>query len=115
MKCGAEILVRDMNGTNVVRFIAQCGDRYLLISYGSDWRNGYMLPDWRAVLRELVAKTVPAKLREHRLDVQRAGSGTYSAFGLAYPLSAKSLADLFGVEADEVRAELSDLAVDVAP
>lgn len=114
MNCGAEILVRNIHGTNEVRFIAQCEGRFLLISYGGDWRNGYMLPDWRGVLRELVAMTLPAGLRERIRDVQSAGSGAYSAFPLTYPLSARALADLLGVPVDEVRAELSDLAVDVA-
>lgn len=114
MNCGAEILVRDINGSNEVRFIAQCEGRYLLISYGLDWRNGYLLTDWRGVLRELVALTVPAKLIERARDVQSAGSGKYSSFRLNYPLSVKAVADLFGVDADEVRAELTDLAVNVS-
>jgi hypothetical protein len=113
MNCGAEILVRDIYGANAYRFIAQCHDRYLLISHVGDWRNGYMLPNWQAVLRELVAMAVPGKITERVMDVQSAGSGTYHMFRLAYPLSAKAFADLLGVDADEVRAELADLAVEV--
>lgn len=114
MNCGAEILVRNIHGANEVRFIAQCEGRFLLISYGGDWRNGYMLPDWRGVLRELVAMTVPAKLTERLRDVQSAGTGLFYSFPLSWPLSARAIADLMGVPVDEVRAELADLAVEVS-
>jgi len=111
MNCGAEILVRDVFGSNEMRFIAQCHGRYLLISNGLDFRNGYYLQDWRYVLRELVSLTVPEKLTDRHRDVQSAGSGTYTAFPLTYPLPVRELAALLGADADEVRAELSDLAV----
>ncbi len=114
MNCGEAIHVKDFNGSYVLRFIAQCEGRFLLISHNaSDYRNGYILADWHAVLRELVASTVPAKLIEKILVAEATGRGTYTSMPLTYPLSVKSMAGLLGVPADEVREQLSDLCVEV--
>ena len=116
MNCGQEIRVQDTYGATAMRFIAQCEGRFMLISHTFDHLNGYMLADWRGVLRELVAAAVPAKLIEKTKRVEGiAVNGLYIGFPLTYPLSVKSLADLLGVPADEVRAQLADLAVEVDP
>lgn len=113
MKCGQGIIVKDFWGSHAHRFIAQCEGRYLLISSPMDGRNGYLLNDWRAVLRELVALTVPRPLLEKTQTVEAAApdDGLYLNFPLTYPLSVSSLARLFGVPPSEVAAELADLAV----
>lgn len=114
MKCGEEIQVRDLSGSNVMRFIAQCHDRYLLImSSPLDYRNGYMLHGWAPVLRELIAVAVPDKMTERIMMVQSAPSGLYAAVPLTYPLSVRGLASVFGVDPDSVRAELENFAVKV--
>lgn len=113
MNCGEEIRVLDIYNATAFRFIAQCHDRFILISHTLDQRNGYLLADWRGVLRELVAVAVPAKLIEKTKRVEGSHSGVYVGFPLTYPLSVRSLADLLGVDADEVRAQLADLAVEV--
>ena len=116
MNCGEEIRVLDIYNATTLRFIAQCHDRFLLISHTlQDYRNGYMLADWRGVLRELVALAVPVKLIEKTKRVEGAHAGVYVGFPLTYPLSVKSLADLLSVPADEVRAQLADLAVETDP
>lgn len=112
MKCGEQIEVRDIQGATACRFIAQCGDRFMLVSRTWDWRNGYLLGDWQAVLRELVAMTVPAKLIEKQMNVQSNSGGRYASIPLTYPLSAKGLADVLGVPVEEVRMQLADLAVE---
>lgn len=109
------ILIRNIYGANEVRFIAQCGDRFLMISHSNDPRNGFMLADWTQVLREVVALAVPAKMTERFKTAESQISGTYSSMNLTYPLHAPSLAALLGVPADEVRSQLADLAVDTDP
>jgi hypothetical protein len=105
-------MVKDFYGAYAVRFIAQCGGRFLQISNGLDNRNGFMAASWREVLRELVALAVPAKLVEKtQMAESLGGAGLYVNFPLTYPLRAKQFADLLGVPADEVKAELEDLAV----
>ena len=112
MKCGQGIYVKDFYGTFVLRFIAQCEGRFLMITSGLESRNGYLLADWRGVLRELVATTVPAKLIEKTRSVEAVGgTGLYVGFGLTYPLPVAELARLLDVPADDVRAELADMAV----
>lgn len=113
MNCGQAIMIKDFWGGYRMRFIAQCEGRYLLISNNlTEYRNGYLLADWRGVLREMIALTVPAKMLEKTCTVEATGrDGLYLAFGLTYPLSVASLAGLFGQPADDVRAELADLAV----
>ena len=111
MECGQEIRVKDINGSNVMRFIAQCEGRFLLITWLPDWRNGYMLPNWQAVLRELIAQAVPAKLTERLKTAESMATGLYVSFPLTYPLSAQELANLVGVPVADVRAELDDLTM----
>lgn len=107
--------MKDWSGTYVARVIAQCHERFLLISHLGDHRNGYMLANWQAVLRELVALAVPAKLLERTVSAESTATGLYHHIPLTYPLSAQGLADILGVDADEVREQLADLAVQVAP
>ena len=112
LKCGDTIFVKDINGSNVRRFIAQCGGRFMLISHTvGDYRNGFILSGWPGVLRELIVQTVPAKLIERALTVESTASGQYVNFPLTYPLSVASLAAALGVEAADVRTLLDDLAV----
>lgn len=111
MKCGQAIYVKDFYGSFVVRFIAQCEGRFLMISNGLDGRNGYRLADWRGVFRELIALAVPAKMIEKTRSVEASAFGPYVSFPLTYPLSVSNFVNLLGVPADEVRAELADLAV----
>lgn len=113
MNCGEEIRVKDPFGAYRVRFIAQCHDRFLLISHTYDQNNGYMLSDWHGVLRELVALTVPAKMIEKTMNAESTTGGMYNSIPLTYPLSAKSLAGILGADVDEVRGQLADLAVQV--
>ena len=113
MNCGQEIRVQDVFGAPAVRFIAQCEGRFMVISHSLDHLNGYLLSDWYGVLRELVALAVPAKLIEKTKRAESTATGLYTAIPLTYPLSVNGLADLLGVGADEVRAQLADLAVDV--
>ena len=114
MKCGEAIYVKDINGSFVLRFIAQCEGRFLLISNSfTDYRNGYLLSDWHGVLREMVAQTMPAKLIEKVMTAESTATGLYASIPLTYPLSAQGLANVLGVPVDEVRAQLADLAVDV--
>lgn len=113
MKCGEAVIVKDVHGSYSARFIAQCEGRFLLITHTGDYRNGYMLTDWHGVLRELVARTVPAKMIEHICHAESTGTGTYNYLPLTYPLPVKGLANLLGVPADEVREQLADLAVEV--
>lgn len=111
MDCGTEIRVRDAFGNHAARFIAMCGDRFMLITYGPDPRNGFVLPDWRAALRELIALAVPAALIEKTRYAESAGAGRYVGFPLTYPLSASGLAQLLDTDPDDVRDQLADLAV----
>jgi hypothetical protein len=111
VNCGQAIHVRDAYGAYVVRFIAQCEDRWLLISRGFEPRNGYVLSSWRYVLRELIAMAVPAKLTEHVKSAESTGTQVFINVPLTYPLSAQSFADLLDVPVDEVRAVLEDAAV----
>ena len=113
MRCGEAVFVRDINGSNVMRFIAQCEGRFMLITHSLDYRNGYLLSDWKGVLRELVAAAVPAKLIEKTMTTESTATKLYVAFPLTYPLSVRGVADLFGVDASEVRDQLADLAVQV--
>jgi hypothetical protein len=111
MDCGETIFVKDFYGNFAARFITDCHGRFMTITHGMDPRNGYILPDWKAVLRELVARTVPAKLIEKTMQVEGSRAGTYVSWPLTYPLSVSGLAQLFGVDAGEIRAQLEDLAV----
>lgn len=113
MNCGEEIRVKDHWGSVRFRFIAQCENRFMVISNSLDHLNGYMLPDWHQVLRELVAVTAPGKLIDKVHVAESSPAGRYVNIPLTYPLSAKGLADLLGVPADEVREQLADLAVEV--
>jgi|SRR5215469_4037627 len=113
MNCGEEIRVKDVYGSVAMRIVAQCHDRYLLITNQLDWRNGLMLAQWPDVLRELVAMTMPAALTERAKTVEGAPGGMYVNFPLTYPLSVKGLADLLSVDVAEVRERLSNLAVSV--
>jgi hypothetical protein len=110
--CGQEILVRDVFGQNAVRFIGQCGGRFMTISNIREPRNGYLLSDWRGVVRELVAMTVPASLRPDKgLDAMSHADGKYHHLPLSYPLSISGLAGLLGEDPVDVAALLKDLAV----
>lgn len=111
MKCGQSILVRDVFGSNKLRFLAQCEGAFILISHSGDHFNGYMLSDWRGVLRELVALTVPAKLIDKTMQAESTATGLYTGMQLTFPLSVKMLANLLAEDPDEVRAQLDDLAV----
>ena len=113
MKCGQEIHVKDFYGANAVRFRAQCDGLWLVIAYNPSHLNGFVMPDWRAVLRELVALAVPAKLTERTMRASAIGTGTYVDVPLSYPLSISGLARLLDAPADEVGAQLADLAVSV--
>lgn len=112
MKCGQAIAVKDFYGAYAVRFIAQCEGRFLMISNSLEPRNGYLLADWRGLLREMTGMTVPARIIEKVRTVEATGaSGLYVGFALTWPLSVSDFVNLLGVPADEVRAELADLAV----
>jgi len=111
MQCGETIFVKDAFGTIVARFIANCHGQFMMITHGLEPMNGYILPDWKAVLRELVARTVPAKLTDKYMLVEGTRTGQYVGWPLTYPLSVSGLAQLFGAEPGEVRAQLADLAV----
>jgi len=111
MACGETIFVKDFYGAIAARLVANCHGQFMLISHGLDHLNGYLLPDWKAALRELVSRAVPAKLLEKTMQVEGTRAGSYVSWPLTYPLSVSGLAQLFGVEADEVRAQLEDLAV----
>jgi hypothetical protein len=111
VKCGEEIRVKDLNGSYVIRYIAQCYGRFLTIASGISGRNGWMVADWHAVLRDLVAETVPRTLIERISTVESTADGTYNCVPLSYPLSVSGLAGVLGVPADEVRAQLDDLVV----
>ena len=111
MKCGETIHVRDIFGASVLRCIAQCEGRFMLISFARDHLNGYLLPDWHGVLRELVTLAVPAKLTEKTMTAESTATGVYVNIPLTYPLSVKGLADLVGVFPDDVREQLEDLVV----
>lgn len=114
MNCGEAIFVKDFYGSIALRCIAQCHGRFMLISHTWDSRNGYLLPDWHGVLRELVALAVPAKLTEKIMNAESTATGLYVNIPLTYPLPVKGLADLLGVPVDDVRAQLADLAVEVS-
>jgi hypothetical protein len=111
VNCGEEIRVKDLNGSYAVRFVAQCHGRYMVIAY-REFMNGYLLGDWKAVLRELVALAVPRRLIEKTMNAESSSGGRYANIPLTYPLSTKGLADLLGVPADEVKEQLDDLLVE---
>lgn len=111
IECGAEIRVQDIYNATAIRFVGQCGGRYIVIAHGSDYRNGYLLSGWRGVLRELITLTVPAKMIDKTMRAEASPEGRYVSLPLTYPLSVKALADLLAAELAEVRAELADLAV----
>jgi hypothetical protein len=113
VNCGEAVIVKDWNGTYVRRFIADCHGRFILISHGLEPANGFILADWQAVLRELVALAVPEKLREKALTAESQGTGMYWSVFLTYPLSVRGLCGVLGASEDELRASLSDLAVQV--
>jgi hypothetical protein len=110
MKCGDDIRVKDLNQSHVVRFIAQCNGRYLVIANPTvNYMNGYLLMDWKQVLRQIIGLTVPEKLIEKRLSIESNTLGEYHCLPLTYPLSANGLAAILGVSGMEVRVELSDI------
>lgn len=113
MNCGNEIRVKDWYGSIVMRFIAICPDRFIVITSAIDGRNGWILNDWRAVLRELITVTVPAKMTDRVRTVECSASEMLYLFPMTYPLSVQSLAGLLGAPVDEVAAQLADLAVAV--
>ena len=113
MNCGEEIRILDPFGSREVRFIGQCHDRFMVIAHQGHGRlNGYLLDDWKAVLRELVALAVPARLTEKIMTAESTSGGKYARIPLTYPLSTSGLADLLGVPADDVREQLGDLLVE---
>jgi hypothetical protein len=111
MQCGQAIFVKDRDGAWDCRFIAQCGGRFLLLSRVGDHRNGWVMADWRMVLRELIALAVPARLTEKVVVAESTATGLYVNMPLTYPLSVTSLAGLLAVPVDNVRFLLADLAV----
>jgi hypothetical protein len=111
MRCGQQVEVIDVYGACTVRLIAQCEGRFLLISHSWDRLNGMYLPDWHSALRELITLAVPGRMTEKIQRARSAASGLYVDIPLAYPLSAKGLADLLMADEAEVRAQLADLAV----
>ena len=113
MDCGQEIRIVDVFRNTTVRFIAMCHGRFMIIAHTPAHLNGYLLPDWHAVLRELVVLAVPAKLIDRTMTAEAAPGGQYVSFPLTYPLSIKSLADLLNAPPDEVGAQLADWAVEV--
>lgn len=114
-ECGSAIEVIGLDGGLAVRFVAQCGGRFMVISnmsYQRTARNGNLLAGWRDLVRELVALTVPRSLAmDKAFDVAGVTGGLYRRFRLTYPLSVSELAGLVGESADDVRALLADLAV----
>lgn len=114
LECGQAIRVRDQSGTYVTQFIAQCGGRFIMISspLSGDHRNGMMITDWHGVLRELVAQTQPAALREHT-RMAESNTDAYHSVPLTWPLMVAELAGVLGVQAYEVRDQLAEYATPV--
>ena len=116
MKCGQEIRVKDPFGTIVLQFIAQCDNMFIIIARPAvSYLNGYRVFGWQALVRELIALVVPAKLTEKRHDAESTASGQYVHVPLTYPLSVDGLAKLFDAPPDEMRIQLADLAVQMDP
>jgi hypothetical protein len=113
VNCGDTIYVRDLWGSNERRFIAQCHGRFLVIA-PTDHTNGFMLQDWRAVARELVALAVPVALTEKTRTVECHTDGGYVSAQLTYPLSMRLIADLVGAPLEQVSELLADLIVGVS-
>jgi len=114
MECGRAILVKDVWGEIPVRYVAQCGGQFIVISRAGDRMNGLLLHDWRAVLRDLISQLVPAGLTDKMRTAQSNGAdGKFYSVMLVYPLAVSHLAAVLGADAGEVRAELADLAVRV--
>jgi hypothetical protein len=112
VKCGQEIHVQDMYRATSVQFVAQCEGIFIIIAHHpASYLNGYRVVGWHAVLRELVALAVPAKLVDRTFTAESTASGQYVNVPLTYPLSVDGLARLLDAPADEVRAQLADLAV----
>lgn len=116
MKCGETIFVRDIDGSYRVRFIAQCGGRFLAVTHcgtvTGTCLNGMILIDWKAVLRELVALAVPNSMIDKLQHVHTTAGGGYVDLALGYPLQASQLAQVLGgADVDEVLDMLHDLAV----
>lgn len=114
MKCGESVNVKRYDGAFAVRFVAQCNGRYLVINnaWSLSPRNGNLLSDWRGVVRELVALTVPRPLEYDKgLTAESAAGGLYHDLRLTYPLPVSGLAELLGVDLESMRELLSDLAV----
>lgn len=112
MKCGETIFIIDIDGSYRVRFVAQCGDRFLVVAHTWDRLNGLMLSGWKAVLRELVGLAVPLTMTDKLQTAQSTAGGTYVSVPLGYPLQASQLAALLGnVDTGEVLDALHDLAV----
>lgn len=112
MKCGEEIRIIDINGSYVMRFGAGCNDQFLVIAGpAKSYMNGIILMSWKDVLREMICLTVPMKLERERYQAQSSTNNMYHAVSLTYPLSAAQLADMFGVPAEEVQAQLRDWSV----
>jgi hypothetical protein len=113
MNCGEEIRVKDFSGSYAVRFVAQCGGRFMVVSQPRhDHLNGYLLTDWKAVLRELIALAVPRKLVERTLTAESTADGKYHNIPLTYPLSTTGLSDLLSAPIGQVRQQLADLLVE---
>lgn len=109
--CGEAVEVRNAWNTTTVRFVAQCGGRFLVISNNAQPVNGLMLHDWRAVVRQLVALAVPHSLQHMGQQARSLAGGLYHDLMLTYPLSAAGLAALIGEDDGSVRDLLADLAV----
>jgi hypothetical protein len=115
MKCGEEIRIADMLGSVNTRFIAQCNGWFLVVdNKQNSYINGYRLPNWQSVMREMVAMTVPVALVEKTMYVESSTKGMYNRLPLSYPLSVKGLADILDVPGEEVSAELTDILVPIA-
>jgi hypothetical protein len=109
MKCGEEIQVKDIRGSYSIRFIAQCNGRYMVIAHPQySYMNGYLLMDWKAVLRELIAVTVPAKLSDKMMAVESSAGNMYHCIPLTYPLSIRGLAEVLGEDIEQVKAQVAD-------
>lgn len=115
MDCGKAVEVTAQDGAMAVRFIAQCGGAFMVISnmvYQQWARNGCLLADWRGVVRELVALAVPEPLGwDKAFYAGGAGDGLYHNLRLTYPLSVKELSGIVGEDVEAVRELLADLAV----
>ena len=113
MECGQAVDLKDIYGQRPIRFVAQCGGRWLMISHSlTNPRNGYMFSDWRGVVRELVAMAVPRSLETERgYRAESLAGGLFHDIPLSYPLSVQGIAGVVGEDIEAVRELLADLAV----